>query len=766
MKKLNITALFILLIFSIVVIQKITTSDPELKKNFKTSGAGMSMDLWFFERAYPSDNIPVSKFTQAFNEKRQMEAQRGRTLPGEWESLGPQNIGGRTLALAFHPTNADIIYAGSASGGLWKTTTRGVGQNAWQPIETGFPVLGVASIVIDNNNSDIIYIGTGETYGVGFAEPGTINRRTRGTYGIGILKTTDAGDTWVQVLPFDVTEIKGVQDIEISPQNSQHIFAATTDGVYRSLDGGENWSLVFNELNCIDIEIDPTNTGILYVSQGNFNFNLDPTLSGIFKSVDNGSSFNELLHPGLINAWSGNAKLTLDPSNSDIIYASIQVGTFNTDPTTPAGVFKSTDAGATWDNINNQNIAQFQGWYSHDIAINPTNPSEVINVGIDTWKSTDFGANFVKKSNWQAWQFGEISIEVPEGGPNYVHADIHAVYYHPLVADQVFYATDGGIFSSNDGGETFETHNGGLQTGQFYANMASSATNPDYCIAGAQDNATYIYRGQPSWFRVIGGDGMSASVRQDDDQIVFASAQNLEILKSTNGGLSFFNAKPTLVNGDFVAFSAPYEIAPSNNDVMYAGSRLIYKSIDGAATWNATVNQPIDGVSVVVKIAVSPSNHDEIYVATSPIPLTPTSGTVPAKMFKSTDGGTTFAQLTGLPDRICKDIEIDPLNSNIIYALYSGFGTDHVFRSTDGGANWNAIDGNLPDLPANTIAIDPLNTDNLYVGNDLGVYFSENSGNTWEPFSDALPEATLVMDLNISPSNRKNENCYTWEWNL
>lgn len=753
-KLLLVSASFVFLFLLGVSIEKVETPlhiETPATETIKTSGAGNSLDMWSFERAYPFENIPVSKFQEAFEQNKRNMALRSNLIPGEWESLGPKNIGGRTLCLAFHPTDEDIIYAGSASGGLWKTTTQGVGEDAWEYVPTGFPLLGVASIAIDKNDPDIMLLGTGEVYGAGLAEPGTVVRLTRGTYGIGILKTIDGGNTWSHVLDFNNNEIKGVQDIAINEQNSQEIYAATTDGVYKSTDGGDNWALIFSEQNCIDIEIDPTNGDIIYVSQGNFNNGLDPNLSGIFKSTNGGNSFTELLDPGLITAWSGSAKLEIDPSNSNIIYASIQVGWFNTGPTTPAGIFKSSNGGINWTRINNQNIALYQGWYSHDIAVNPLNPNEIINVGINAWKSTDTGANFIQKTA-NTWTMGEVLVTVPEGGNNYVHSDIHAVYYHPI-NNKVFMASDGGVFVSDDGEVPYTTLNGGLKTTQFYADMSSSAQNPNFCIGGTQDNASYIYKGNPSWWRVIGGDGMSASVHQSNDQIVFGSSQGLNILKSLNNGASFFNIGPNLLSGDYTAFSAPYKLAPSNQDIMYAAGTYLYKSTDVGANWAATGNQSVDGGNVIIKIEISPLNPDIVYVATAGDPFG-TWGSNP-KLFKSINGGQSFTLLTGLPDRLCKDIEVDPNDDNVVYAVFSGFGSDHVYKSIDASSNWTAIDGILPDVPTNTIAIDPLNSDNLYVGNDLGVYFSENGGNSWEIFSDALPEATMIYDLNVSPSNRK-----------
>ena len=731
----------------IVLLQNTSQETFDKSSPLKTSGAGTALDMWSFERSYPGNEIFPEKYLSAFQEKTAFEAQRSNRLGDEWESLGPQNIGGRTLCLAFHPTDEDIIFAGSASGGLWKSTTQGLGVNAWEYVPTGFPVLGVAAIAIDQNNPDIMVIGTGETYGVGTAEPGTVNRLTRGTYGIGILKTIDGGNTWSQSLSFNESELKGIQDIEISNQNSQIMFATATDGLYRSTNGGDNWSLVFNQLNCIDVEIDPSNGNNVYVSQGNFNYPLDPSQNGIFKSTDGGNTFNELLDPGLITAWSGSAKLTLDPSDPNTIYADIQVGWFNNGATTPAGIYKSTNGGINWANINNQNIAGWQGWYSHDLAVNPNDPNDILNVGIAAHRSIDGGANFVVKSQ-NSWTMGEVPIGIPEGNDVYVHSDIHAVYYHPI-NNKVFYATDGGVFVSENGEQPFTTLNGGLQTTQFYADMGSSTTDPGLCIAGAQDNATYIYRGNPSWWRVIGGDGMTASVRQTNDDILYGSSQGLNMWKSTDNGNFFSNISPTILTGDYSAFSAPFELAPTNNELIYAGTTFIYKSEDGGNNWAPTSNQTVDGGNTVIKIAISPINPDVFYIATVPDPFGAYGDT--PKVLKTIDGGQTFTVMSGLPNRICKDIEFDPNNEDILYTTFSGFGSSHVFKSIDAGANWTSIDSGLPDLPTNTIAIDPLNSDDIYVGNDLGVYYSDNGGSSWVPFNENLPEAVMIYDLNVVP---------------
>lgn len=740
--------LFVGFIYYSSFLNKGATSSAQ--QGLRTSGAAKGLNNWYFDRAYPTGKIPIQKLEIAFEQKEQFLDHRTPS-EGEWESLGPQNISGRILALAMDPDDPNILYAASASGGLWRSETAGEGIHAWEQITTGYPSLSIGAIAVHPEDGNILLAGTGEVYGNVVTEPGTINRLTRGIYGIGILRSDDKGLSWDKVLEFNIEDLHGVQDIEFSSADSDEVYAATTDGLFQSLDAGRTWKLILDVEPCIDVEIDPDNPDIIYVTMGNFNYNLDPALSGIYKSTDKGKSFVELQHPGLLNAWSGNAKLSIDPNNSDRIYASIQVGWFNTDDTTPAGLYLSEDQGSTWNKINDQNIAMFQGWYSHDIAINPENSQEMMYVGINGWRSTDGGYNFIQKSFQAGWQFGEISVDVPEGGPQFVHADLHAVYYHPA-NNYIYLASDGGVFVSKDGGETYTTLNGGLQTMQFYADVSSSTTNPDLFIGGTQDNASYIYRGQPSWFRIIGGDGMTAAINPENEDMMFGSYQFLNILRSDNGGFGFMQIGPNRVQNDPAPFSGHYVIAPSLPGVMYAGATHLYQTTNSGMDWTTTSGQPVDPGNFIVKIAVSPRDHQKLLLATAPNPLAPQNQ---PGLFRSFDGGSSFVELSGLPDRVCKDIEFDPTNDDRAYAVFSGFGTDHVYVTEDFGENWRAIDNGLPDIPTNTIFIDPLFPQRLYAGNDMGVYYSEDGGNTWRPWGEGLPEVILAMDLSYSPVNRK-----------
>ena len=234
--------------------------------------------------------------------------------------MGPTNIGGRTLALAIHPDDPDLIFVGSASGGLWKSTSGGEGLNAWEYVRTGHPVLGVAAIDIDPNNGDLMYIGTGEAYGTDENYPGIGPvRTTRGSYGIGILKSEDRGQTWEKSLDWSLDQRRAVQKIQINPLRSESVWAATTEGVFRSLDGGKNWANVHSIKMATDIIINPADTSIVFVAHGG----MGSLGHGIYRSVDGGTSFEkanlvEGVGPSILCV-----ALDISKSNPDIIIASI-----------------------------------------------------------------------------------------------------------------------------------------------------------------------------------------------------------------------------------------------------------------------------------------------------------------------------------------------------------------------------------------------------------------------------------------------------------
>lgn len=701
------------------------------------SEAGAALSWWHTARSFPDGIIHTEKYTKALDDLKSGVADRGGFNP-LWTAIGPKNIGGRTLCLAIHPQDTNMMWAGSASGGIWKTTTAGIGANAWQYVETGFPVLGVSAIAIDPKNPDVLYAGTGEVYNSGNSAPNVAFRTTRGTYGIGILKTTNGGTTWSKSLDWSYGQLRGVQDIKINPLRTATVYAATTEGLLRSYDAGATWKTVNAVKMAVDIEILASDTNRIFVTHGSLD---DQAISGIYRSDNGGASFKKLAG-GLPATYSGKAMIATTPLQAGLLYASIG------NAFAQEGLYKTTDYGDTWQRVSLLDVCSYQGWYSHDVALHATLANNLIWVGIDAFKSTNGGVSNTRKSNWNAWYFGYVPAGGPEGPRNYVHADIHRVYYADRYPNKVYMVTDGGIFVSYNNGESFQGRNGGYQTQQFYANMGYSTTNPKWAIGGMQDNSTAIYKGDPSWTRVIGGDGECAAISPVNDQILYASTQYLGMYRSSNGGQNFSYIVPSEISDEDPCFNGPFELAPSEPATLYAGAQSLFQSKNSGTNWTNVSGGFVANGDYILTIAVHPKNPELVWFSTVPVQ----SGN--ADVYKMEVKTGTKTQMQGLPNRYCMDIALHPSDEKIAYAAFAGFNTRHIFKTTDGGLTWKAADAGLPDVPTNTLLIDPLQPNHIYAGNDLGVWVSLDAGNTWNLYSGQAPKSMLVMHLGISADRK------------
>jgi len=343
--------------------------------------------------------------------------------------------------------------------------------------------------------------------------------------------------------------------------------------------------------------------------------------------------------------------------------------------------------------------------------------------------------------------YGTPPPEGPIGGPDYAHADQHFATWHPTDPNTVFFASDGGVFKSTDGGGTFESLIGGYVTTQFYNGIGLSATSRDKLIGGMQDTATCIYRGGPAWERVIGGDGSWAAVNPLDDDILYGSAQYLYLQRSSNDGDYWNYIAPPETGGENTAFIAPFVLSPSYPDVVYAGRSRVYKSTDGGFDWDSIHGgSTLNGINPAMCMAISAENENVVYIATA-------ANTDRARVYRTTNGDT-FEEVTGsLPDRYISDLTVDPHDSSVVYATIMGYGTSHVFRSANGGDNWTDIGQGLPDIPMSAVMVDHNYPDVVYVGGDLGVYLSPDSGQTWYSFSEGMG-ATMINDLKIYAPDR------------
>ena len=693
---------------------------PTKPQETELSGALEALNFWTRSRAYPMEDIPSGKYFYEYNLSKANLSKTSQSLDNttSWKTMGPFNITGRMISLAVNPNNPSTLYAGSASGGLWRTFSSETGNN-WHRVPTGFPVLGVMAIAIDPVDTNTIYIGTGEVYGYKSSTGGTVIRTTRGSYGIGILKTTDGGETWLKSLDWTYNEEKGVQCIRINPQNSNTIYAATTEGIYKSTNAGESWVNILPVLMGEDIVINTSDTNKVMVSCGN----LGSEGSGLYRSLDAGKSWTKL---DGIPAYDGKTLLEMFASNPDIIFASVANALVFDSDEEGLGLWRTDDFGANWTSLHTKNVPRYQGWYSHWVAVHPTDLNQIIHAGVSAYKSND-GGNSLEN--------------IFMGG-----CDYHNYVHHPSDPNVLYLAFDQGVSRVNGFGESCEKIDYGLQTAQFYNGFSSSASDSNFALGGLQDNKTIIFSGTKDWYRVARGDGCWTAVNPWDDDIVYASSSGNKIYKSVNHAQSFYNITNGLY-GD-AAFVAPYVLCPSNPSILYSGRKKVFKTIDGGTSWFTPNDEELDG-NKILSMAVSSTNSDVVYVGTAP-------SETRAHIFKTSNGGDTWTDITStLPDRYPMDLAVDPDDDQTVYAIFSGFGSPHVFKSTNGGASWININGALPDIPTLSIAIDPLNSNHIYVGNDIGVYISQDGGSSWNTFNTGLPDAVIAMDLSISPANRQ-----------
>lgn len=716
------------------------------------SGAYEALNLFGSARIYPFDRLPPAGYTLAWNFAKQMKtAESAHRSTDPWQTLGPHNRAGRILKLAFNPQNPNTMYAGSASGGLWRSYTAGAGNVAWHRVTTGFPVLAVGAIAFPPNDSMTIFIGTGEVYNHQAAGTGGAYRNTRGSYGIGILRSKDGGATWSKSLDFSEDQNKGVWDVEVAPSNPNLVFAATSDGIFKSSNGGDTWNLVKNVVLATDVVIHPTDPNKVVAAFGDQS---SPGY-GIYHSTDGGATWTKI-NAGLPSVFNGKIMLDRSPSSPNIVYASIGNGLSSADGA--SWLCRSEDFGQNWQIRSTTDYSKHQGWYSHDVAVSPTDPNSLVVVGIDVWRSTNGGSTIEQKSQSTNGGIGfeNAPIGGPDGGPEFVHSDVHDAIWHPTLPGVFYVADDGGIHRSMDGGQSFQSASGRLQTAQFYNGFSNSPYNEFYCMGGLQDNGTIrltsifdpVTGSTVTWRRLFGGDGSWTAINQQNDQYSYISWQTLNVLRSEDGGNNFDYLLPPVQSP--TAFIAPFAAAPSNGEVIYAGSAIVAKSTDGGNNWTTTNNgQELDG-NPMLCIAISNQNPDVVYIASAPF-----NGN-PGHVFISQNGGDTWENITaGLPNRFILDLEVDPTDDATAYAAIGGYGSSHLFKTTDHGMTWEDIGAGLPDLPTNAIALDPLYPNNLYVGNDLGVFSSVDFGETWQTYLEGLPEAVMVFDLKISPANRQ-----------
>lgn len=676
-----------------------------------------------------------------------------------WQSMGPlpmqslptshQNWGvvaGRVDAIAIHPTNPSIMLAGSATGGIWKSTDAGA---TWRPVSDTAPSLATSHIAFSPANPAIVFAATGEADVAGHEFTPS---RSMGTYlGGGLLKSVDTGETWTRV-DANLPENAILSRVAPHPTNSQVVVvgvymypvhsgdSGSAGGIYRSTDGGVSFTRTLEHV-ISDLVQDPNAPNSLLLGTGGCS---SCGKSGVYGSSDFGQSWTPLYtyDAGVVI---GNTKLGISRTNPAVVYAS-----FLDDKNVHTGIYRSTDAGASWSkrsveptmcpaagsgNGNNQCS------YDHWIAPDPVNPSTVYFGSIDLYKSTD-GAN--------AWT---NILNVYGNGPlATTHPDQHAAVFGP--GGTLFLGNDGGVYQSTNGGTSFSSLNATINVSQFNG-IAVHPTNVDFAIGGTQDNGNQRYVGTPVWSDRTAGDGGFNLIRRDAPSQVLSAHYNAYFEFSSDGSTTYADAtaygklmdENTGEALEAMAFYPPAVAASgAPATVLFGTNRVWANSTFGQNTSNWAARSPAKITNSYFTALDAPGGD------TGPV----WGGTRTGSIFFSTDGGATFAsRFSGLPaapvTRITS-ITADGRSAYATFAGYLGSPSKHVFRTNDAGVTWTNISSNLPDVPVLAFAVDPTDPSDLFVGTDVGVFRSTNGGASWATFNSGLPNAP-VHDLKFQASN-------------
>jgi len=675
----------------------------------------------WFEETRGLGDVPDARRlrAQATEELRmQVLASAARHIAGgeTWIELGPSSmdmtgwtmgrVAGRINAITPHPDNDNIVFVGSAAGGVWKTIN---GGSSWTPVFDQVGTLPIGAIAIEDAAPQNIWVGTGDKNGGGCA----------GYFGQGVYLSSDGGANWAPANGTGATAmtLSIVNAVALHPTDPNVVLAGgagtcgptgalTGPGVFRTADRGATWTRVLS-INVEDIVFVPGTATVFAGLAG----------SGVQKSIDGGVTWNPS-STGLTISGS-RMRLAIAASDSNVMY--VLMG---------SRVFRSGDGGATW--VQRSTTAcDGQCTYNQALAVHPTQPDTLIVGTIRPQRSTDGGVTFTPLTT--TW-----------GTLQKVHQDTHVVRYSRHDPNRFWVGSDGGIWRTDNGGSAWSNMNANLNITQFY-DIAVHPADSNITFGGAQDNGSSGRRTSSRWgLTVASGDGFMNAFDETSPNIVFQTSYPQSSLPSIyrstdSGSLGSFSSVPTtgLTASSNFPFLTPMAAAGNR---LFVTSSVLYRIGTLGNSWTAISPNLGSAASVIspeVRGAIVPT-----YVGTSG-----------GRIWSSPDAGAptpVFSDVTGnYPGGRVSDLAMDPVDSQRVYLARSGFGASRLYRSTTGGTTWTAVGAGLPNVPANSVAVDPLDSNRVFVATDIGVYESIDGGDNFTAFSTGLPLGVVVSDLEI-----------------
>jgi photosystem II stability/assembly factor-like uncharacterized protein len=685
---------------------------------------------WFWQGrlhsdgSFPRPSLYLSELQKIESRKPLTDAQASKI----WKELGPTapdmpneistwNGIGRVNSIEVSPTDPNLLFAGTAAGGIWKSTNNG---GAWTPVNiTAIPVIGISDIAISTKAPLIMYAATGDANG---ARPGDLTGYPAYTYGI--IKSTDGGNSWAPTgLTYDAVQNAVIARLWIDPRDENIVVAATYSGIMRTTDGGKSWKQQASG-TYRDLIGNPSVVSVLYASTYRLNGGAQ-----ILRSTDAGVTWEATYSiPG-----ANRIRLAVTKANANVVAAVAS----NYQSQGLEGVYKSTDGGKTFAELpTNLNLlgwnadgrdSRGQGFYDLAMEISPTNANVMFVGGINAWRTTNNGSSWVLSAHWTG-----------AGGAPWVHADHHYFKFHPT-QNRLYSTHDGGIARSTDQGISWRDISNGMKIQQYYG-LATSNTNPSLTIAGAQDNGTALSKNNGSSFvHTLDGDGMMAAIDYVDPSIMYGSQYYGAFWRTTNQGTNWTFASNQNARGDNrAAWVAPIAADPKTQGTVYIGYGNVYKSTNAGSSWSKISN--ISSSVPTRWISVAPSDPKYIYVAYD------------NALWFTTNGGTNWQQQTGLSGFIM-GVEVHPTDPKTFYVALGGFSAGQKLMRVSNGTVTNLTGNGLPNVPCNTVVYQRGGTNRLFVGTDLGVFFSDEGSGFWQPYGTGMPPIMVSSMRLISTTN-------------
>ena len=687
--------------------------------------------------------LPISLSAQEISLK-------GKELFGNMNArhIGPALMSGRINDLEMHPTDTRTLYAGTAGGGVWKSSDGGA---TFSPIFDKY-AQSIGTVALDPSDPDnVIWVGTGETW-----------TRNSVSIGDGLYRSTDGGRNWKEIPGFENSE--RIASVEINPNNSNEVYVGVLGalwgdsedrGVYKTTDGGKTWDKILYlgpSTGAADVIMDPKNPNILYASMWQFRrsgwgFSSGGSNSALYKSIDGGATWNKI-HKGFPSGDMGRIAVAIAPSDNSIIYAVLE-----TEDKSKDGLWKSTDAGQSWEHLNNDFGLVVRPFYFSRITVDPKNPDIVVKGGLNGSISRDGGKTF--KSLGQ------------------MHSDIHDITFHIEDSDRMFCGTDGGVYRSWNGGTTMEIVEN-LPLSQFY-HISVDDAEPYNVYGGLQDNGSwYGPSSSPGgvnardWNSVGYGDGFRV-LKHPTKNIIYSEMQGAQNVWRYDADRNRTKTvQPLQEKGkDKLRFNWNAPMAVSNHapDRFYMGSQYLHKSDDMGDSWtiispDLTTNDPLkQDQSASGGLSVDNSgaeNHTTIFtIAESPLDQNILwVGTDDGNIQVTQNGGKTWdnvtANLTGIPANTwVYHIEASVHGKGTAYAVFDGHSSGdmkpYAMKTTDFGKTWkNIISDDLQDNAfVRNIQEDYVNEDLLFLGTEFGLYVTINGGSSWSQFTNNVPPVAI-----------------------